>query len=219
MNPLEDKPKHLNTPSFTSPRPTLPRDDLDWMQPPGPLDENSREFWQNSGQYILKETLEKHMNKKVAKNLIIFIADGMSIPTQMATRMYMGGEEKVLSFETFPYVGLSKVKRQIFYLNNFKRKVLFKNNSQTYCVNYQVPDSGCTATAFLSGIKTNFGVLSMSANVPLRNCSAEYDESNHVDSIFKFAQDKGRSTGIVTNTRVTHATPAGLLISFIAHFT
>lgn len=50
----------------------------------------------------------------------------------------------------------------------------------------------------------------MSAHVPLRNCSAENEESNHVDSIFKFAQDAGKATGIVTNTRVTHATPAGL---------
>lgn len=85
-----------------------------WRQPLGPQDENSREFWQASGQHILRETLEKHMNKKAAKNLVIFIADGMSIPTQMATRMYMGGEEKVLSFETFPYVGLSKVSWKIF---------------------------------------------------------------------------------------------------------
>lgn len=49
----------------------------------------------------------------------------------------------------------------------------------------------------------------MSAHVPLRNCLAEFDEKNHVDSIFKFAQDAGKSTGIVTNTRITHATPAG----------
>lgn len=51
----------------------------------------------------------------------------------------------------------------------------------------------------------------MSGYVPLRNCSAEYDKSNHVDSIFKFAQDEGKATGIVSNTRITHATPAGLL--------
>lgn len=50
------------------------------------------------------------MNTKVAKNLIILVADGMSLPSQMATRMYKGGEEKVLSFEKFPYVGLSKVR-------------------------------------------------------------------------------------------------------------
>lgn len=53
---------------------------------------------------------------KRAKNLIIFVADGMSIPTQTAARMYMGGEEKVLSFEKFPSVGLSKV-RNVNHLN------------------------------------------------------------------------------------------------------
>lgn len=54
------------------------------------------------------------MNTNKAKNLIIFVADGMSISTQTATRMFLGGEEKVLSFENFPYVGLSKVKKQAF---------------------------------------------------------------------------------------------------------
>jgi alkaline phosphatase len=79
-------------------------------------------------------------------------------------------------------------------------------------VNYQVGDGGCSATAFLTGIKTNFGVISMSGNVPLNNCSAQADKDNHVDSIFKFAQEAGKATGIVTNMRVTHATPAGELL-------
>lgn len=35
----------------------------------------------------------------------------MSIPTIAATRVYIGGEEKQLSFETFPYTGLSKVNK------------------------------------------------------------------------------------------------------------
>lgn len=109
----------------------------------------------------------------------------MSIATQTATRIYMGTEEINLSFEEFPYAGLTK----------------------TYCVNYQVPDSACTATALLSGIKNNFGVLSMNANVPLNNCSAEMD--NGVDSIFKHAQNAGKATGVVTNTKITDATVAG----------
>lgn len=129
--------------------------------------------------------MHKKFPSKAAKNLIIIIADGMSIATQTATRVYLGNEEINLSFEEFPYVGLSK----------------------TYCVNYQVSDSACTATAILSGIKTNFGVLSMNANVPLNNCSAEMD--NGVDSIFKYAQRAGKSTAIVTNTKITDATVAG----------
>lgn len=72
-----------------------------------------------------------------------------------------------------------------------------------------MPDSGCSSTAFLSGVKTNFGVLSMSANVALNNCSSESGRSEHVESIFGFAQDAGKATGIVTNTRLTHATVAG----------
>lgn len=94
----------------TSPLSTHPRDNPSWTQPPAPIDEKNKEFWFQSGQNILKEQIAKTLNKNVAKNLIIFVGDGMSISTQMAARMYMGGEEKELSFEKFPYVGLSKVR-------------------------------------------------------------------------------------------------------------
>ena len=94
-------------------------------------------------------------------------------------------------------------------MNNSKGTIL--TFSQTYCVDYQVPESGCTATAFLSGIKTNYGVLSMSAHSADCNCSRECEFNNHADSIFKFAQEASKATGIVTNARITHATPAGLL--------
>lgn len=47
--------------------------------------------------------------------MIYFLGDGMSIPTLAAARTYLGqlqgnpGEETELTFEQFPYVGLSKV--------------------------------------------------------------------------------------------------------------
>lgn len=109
-----NRPTHVSTESTvsTSQGPSLARPELNQSQ--CRAEENTREFWLNSGQDILKESLQKEMNKNVAKNLIILVADGMSIPTQMATRMYMGGEEKVLSFERFPYVGLAKVRREKF---------------------------------------------------------------------------------------------------------
>lgn len=56
----------------------------------------------------------------VAKNVIMFLGDGMSLPTLTAARIYLGqlnngsGEEQYLSFERFPYTALSKVSR-IFY--------------------------------------------------------------------------------------------------------
>lgn len=75
-----------------------------------PTLEKDGDYWGNLGQDILKVQLQKNMlNKNVAKNIIMFLGDGMSIPTIAATRIYMGGEEKALSFEKFPYSGLSKV--------------------------------------------------------------------------------------------------------------
>ena len=58
-----------------------------------------------------------NLNTNVAKNIILFIGDGMSLPTQTATRIFKAqnqdsqvkGEETFLSFEKFPHMGLSKV--------------------------------------------------------------------------------------------------------------
>lgn len=56
------------------------------------------------------------MNFNIAKNVIMFLGDGMSIPTLSAARAYMGklagafsGEETHLFFDDFPHTGLSKV--------------------------------------------------------------------------------------------------------------
>lgn len=68
-------------------------------------------FWTNKAQNILKDQLQKNkLNKRKAKNAIIFMGDGMSIATQTATRMYLGNENLDLSFEEFPYTGLAKVR-------------------------------------------------------------------------------------------------------------
>uniref|UniRef100_A0A182MRL0 alkaline phosphatase n=1 Tax=Anopheles culicifacies TaxID=139723 RepID=A0A182MRL0_9DIPT len=167
--------------------PTHPMDNPDWVPPTGPTREKDREYWQASGQARLRRQLEhSRHNLNVAKNVIIFLGDGLSIPTLAATRVYMGGEELELSFETFPHTGLAK----------------------TYCINYQVSDSSCTAAAILTGVKNNYGTIGVSGHVPLMNCPLSLQESNRLTSILKYAQEDGRSTGIVTNTRITHATPA-----------
>ncbi|XP_040152044.1 alkaline phosphatase-like [Anopheles arabiensis] len=167
--------------------PTHPMDNPDWVPPTAPTREKDREYWLTSGQARLRRQLElNEQNINVAKNVIIFLGDGLSIPTLAATRMYMGGEELELSFETFPHTGLAK----------------------TYCINYQVSDSACTAAAILTGVKNNYGTIGVSGHVPLRNCPLSLQESNRLTSILKYAQEDGRSTGIVTNTRITHATPA-----------
>lgn len=156
------------------------------MPPKGPVEENSKDFWNNKAQSFLHQKVNQKLNTNLAKNVVIMIGDGMGLPSQMAARSYIRDVNEELSFEKFPFSGMSKV----------------------YCVNYQVPDSASTSTAMLTGVKNNFMVLSLTAAVNLRNCSAAQDENNQIDSIFKFAQDAGKATGIVTTTRVTHATPA-----------
>lgn len=78
-------------------------------------DETSTFFWQNRAQLTLRNHLSRERNENIAKNIIIFLGDGMSIPTLTAARIYLGqmqgynGEESRLSFETFPHIGLAKV--------------------------------------------------------------------------------------------------------------
>jgi alkaline phosphatase len=161
-------------------------DEANFVPPVGPIEERTRNFWVQNGQNLLKQKINHISNFNKAKNLVIFIGDGMGISTQMAARAYMDDERSELSFEKFPVSGLSK----------------------TYCINYQVSESACTATAILSGIKINYNVVSLSGEVNVRDCSSARNNQTHIDSILKYAQDAGKATGIVTNTRITHATPA-----------
>lgn len=74
----------------------------------------------------------------------------------------------------------------------------------------QVPDSACSATAYLCGVKANYGTLGVSAAVHRDDCGPMNNQSNHVSSIGRWSQLAGKSTGIITTTRITHASPAGV---------
>lgn len=73
--------------------------------------ETEIEYWRSQAQDYLRAKVqtESLLNTNRAKNIIMFLGDGMSLPTVAATRMYLGGEEEQLSFEKFPHFGLSKV--------------------------------------------------------------------------------------------------------------
>lgn len=154
--------------------------------------EGSRTYWNDKARNFIVSKLNEKPNTNIAKNVIFFIGDGMSIPTVAAARMYMGKEENELSFEKFPHYGLIK----------------------PYCVDKQVADSACSAVAFLNGVKTNNRLLGLNANVLSRQC--DVSEDDHVDSILAWAQKSRKATGIVTTTRITHATPAGAY-AHVAH--
>ncbi|KAL1138127.1 hypothetical protein AAG570_009819 [Ranatra chinensis] len=122
----------------------------------------------------------------------MFLGDGMSIATVTAARIYAGqlkgapGEENNLAFDNFPHTGLSK----------------------TYCVDAQVADSACSSTAYLSGVKGSIGTIGVTGEVARKQCDKVNDQTS-ATSILYWAQKAGKSTGIVTTTRVTHASPAG----------
>ncbi|CAC5414963.1 E3.1.3.1 [Mytilus coruscus] len=120
----------------------------------------------------------------------MFLGDGMGISTVTAARIYKGqlngqtGEEAEMTFETFPYTGFIK----------------------TYNTDQQVPDSAGTATAFLCGVKSKAGTVGVDDKVQYSNCSTV--QGAEVTSILDWSLAEGKSVGLVTTTRVTHATPA-----------
>ncbi|TGE83051.1 alkaline phosphatase [Pseudoalteromonas sp. KS88] len=125
-----------------------------------------------------------------AKNIILFVGDGMGVSTVTAARILAGqlegkmGEEHLLSFDTMPFSGFSK----------------------TYNVDAQTPDSAGTMTAMASGVKTDVGVIGVDEDIERGDCSTV--AGNELVTATELAEINGLATGIVSTARITHATPA-----------
>ncbi|KAH9495079.1 hypothetical protein Btru_018113 [Bulinus truncatus] len=151
--------------------------------------ETNPSYWHNLA-FDELNAARQELPKGVAKNVIFFLGDGMGIPTVTAARILAGqlagnsGEENKLSFDKFPYTGLSR----------------------TYNVDRQITDSAASGTAYLTGVKTNQGLLGLSGAAHRFNCTSS--QNAHVDSILRWSISAGKSTGVLTTTRITHATPA-----------
>lgn len=87
-------------------------------------------FWIKKGKKELEDALNLNWNEGIAKNIIIFVGDGMGPNTITAARIYKSGEGSSLSFETFPHIGLLKVsnKDKIFYI------IVFSHNRKCYII-------------------------------------------------------------------------------------
>lgn len=66
-------------------------------------------FWFESGLNDLKHALGQSTNSRRAKNVILFVADGMGPSTVTAARIFKEKEEGHLLWERFPHMGLLKV--------------------------------------------------------------------------------------------------------------
>ncbi|NXR63183.1 PPBI phosphatase, partial [Rhadina sibilatrix] len=158
---------------------------------PVPAEEENPSFWNKQAAAAIKASLKIQPRIRQAKNLILFLGDGFGISTITATRILKGqqqgklGPETPLALDAFPYVALSK----------------------TYNVDRQVPDSAGTATAYLCGVKGNYQTVGLSAAARHSQCSTT--AGNEVISVLERARKAGKAVGIVTTTRVQHASPSG----------
>ncbi len=146
--------------------------------------------WYRAGARAAREGAALRPIDHKAKNIILFIGDGMGLSTVTAARILQGqlagrsGEENSLSFERFPYVSLSK----------------------TYSVDGQTPDSAPTMTAMMTGIKTNQGTIGVTQDAIYDNCASA--RGHGVSTLLEIAEALGMGTGVVSTARLTHATPA-----------
>ncbi|GAB3373913.1 alkaline phosphatase [Spongiibacter taiwanensis] len=147
-------------------------------------------WFQDASKAVTKDAARAPGQQGRAKNIILFVGDGMGISTLTAARIFQGqqqglsGEENSLSFEQFPFAGLIK----------------------TYNVDAQVPDSAGTMSAIVTGAKTRAGVLAVDASANRGDCHTQNGAA--LPSILEIAELAGKATGIVSTARITHATPA-----------
>lgn len=152
--------------------------------------EESPEMWREQGRAVILDAYNAQRIENKAKNVILFIGDGMGISTVTASRILDGqmrgktGEENFLSFEKLPYTALSK----------------------TYNTNQQTPDSAGTMSAIMTGVKTKAGFISVTQNATRGDSDSAVGET--LFTLLEKAELAGKSTGIVTTARLTHATPA-----------
>ncbi len=153
-----------------------------------PSHQTQNEWFTDAKQQI--QTKKSLTKQQKAKNVILFVGDGMGVSTLTAARIYQGqmqgemGEEGALYFENFPYTALVK----------------------TYNVDAQTPDSAGTMTAMISGLKTDVGVIGVDEDIARGDCSTV--AGNEVVTALELAEIKGLATGVVSTARITHATPA-----------
>lgn len=148
--------------------------------------------WYNAGQQFVREAKHLNPNMRKAKNVILFVGDGMGVSTVTAARILAGqlngkpGEENRLSFEAFPYTAFSK----------------------TYSWDQQTSDSAPTMTAMVTGYKAREGMLSVNHLTARGECDPAVIAANSLPTILEQAAAAGKSTGVVSTARLTHATPA-----------
>ncbi|MEJ5370061.1 MAG: alkaline phosphatase [Bryobacteraceae bacterium] len=119
--------------------------------------------------------------QKRAKNVILFLADAGGISTVSAASLHGYGEPLKLFVQSWPNMGLSDT---------------------TTATNY-VSDSAAGMTAIVTGVKTQNGVISMGPDTERGK-----KDGRILKTLLEYAEEKGLSTGLVSNMSIADATPA-----------
>jgi alkaline phosphatase len=163
-------------------------------QEAAPAVTQSGNAWYVAGQGTIEEMLALQPNTNTARNVILLTSDGNGVGTNYATRLYVGqqaggmGDDHVLPHETFANVALVK----------------------TYSTNGQTPDSAPTAAAMNTGVKTKNDIINITDNVAVDDCAAGLEPANQPTLLSEIAAGMGKSVGVISTARITHATPAAV---------
>jgi alkaline phosphatase len=116
-----------------------------------------------------------------AKNVILFLADAGGIPTLSGASIHAHQDPQKLFIHGMPHIGLS----------------------ETSSASRWVTDSAAGMTAIVTGYKTHNGVVSQSS-------AAERGkrDGDPLKTILEHAEERGLSTGVISNSSVLSATPA-----------
>jgi alkaline phosphatase len=127
------------------------------------------------------------------KNIIVMIADGMGYAHVDIGSLYQHGETGTQPYEAFTHYGCTTYAHGGGYdpAQSSDYEYLKKNAN----------DSAATATTIASGVPTYRGAIGMGP------------DKKPVKLITELAEEKGKSTGVVSSVMFYHATPA----SFLAH--
>ncbi|HEY6561787.1 MAG TPA: alkaline phosphatase [Polyangiaceae bacterium] len=120
-----------------------------------------------------------------AKNVILFVGDGMGVSTVSATRVFSVGVEGALVMDQLPNSALSR----------------------TADADHITPDSASTMTAMMSGEQTNSGVIGLAPSTEFGDFNGDGD-GPRVTTLLEQAKQRGMRAGVISTARVTHATPA-----------
>jgi len=107
-----------------------------------------------------------------ARNVILFIGDGVGISSLNAASIYGYGEPQALYLESMPYVALS----------------------DTSTAGGWVTDGSASLSAVATGVKTQIGIVSESADA-IRGKK----DGAPLKTVLEYAEERGLATGVISN--------------------